>query len=444
MVERGAPERRRPQQKPTERDLQPPPAWTRDEQRLFLDVDGALGYVLWQRARDVRLWSAYKGAPADLFAWPNALQRQLHSAAIEEAPELGEALHRLLRMVERPAGIAHEEVSGACIGVSKWGDVRNRVEVALAFAEAAALADPTSAEAAAVAGMLCLRVSPVLGGEPMDVRAAAWLRRSARLARRTKNWEWYIRAHIRLGLLLYHLGEYPAARRMYVRAAWMADWYGRIELAGKAHHDLLAIEGDIGTFDAAVREARLALALYPLRNDRVPYLIHDIAFYAFVRSNYFSAAKTLLEAVSEHIPEANRLIINGTLARVSAALRDRGGYEEAASRVSLLAELCPDGAAWAHIHIAEGARCFAEWDRAEAYAAHALGLAMNRRELDAQRTAYELMDSIMFRIPSPREAVQNPAVDEMLATCIDRLAKLREPEAGAIPVAQVVPTAWAP
>src|SRR5215213_10576815 len=115
MVERGAPERRRPQQKPTERDLQPPPAWNRDELRLFLDVDGALGYVLWQRARDVRLWAPYKAAPLDLFAWPNAFQRQLHTAAIEEAPEIGGALDHLLRMVERPAGVARDEVAGACI-----------------------------------------------------------------------------------------------------------------------------------------------------------------------------------------------------------------------------------------------------------------------------------------------------------------------------------------
>lgn len=300
-----------------------------------------------------------------------------------------------------------------------------------------------SAEAAAVAGMHCLRVTPEPGGEPMDVRATAWYRRAARLAAKAKDWEWYIRAHIRLGLLLYQLGEYTAARGVYERASWMADWFGRDELAGKAHHDLVAIESFIGTYAAAESEMRKALALYALREKRIPYLVHDFAF-ALMRHAHYSASLQLLEAVWEHIPEPNRLIINGTIARVTAGLRLRDRYESAASHVIMLAELCEDGATWAYIHIAEGARCFDEWDRAESYAARALEIALRRREPDAQRTAYELMDAIMYRVPAPRQQLAPPSADQLVAVCLDRLAKLREPDEAAVPAAQVVTTAWAP
>jgi tetratricopeptide (TPR) repeat protein len=442
-AERGAPERRRPQSKPSERDLQPPPAWNRVEYRLFLDADGALGCVLWQRARDVRLWAAFQPAPLGLFRAPTPLQQTLHQTAITEAPGVADSLCVLLGMVCRPAETARAEVARACIQISQWGNDGNCVEVALAYAEAAALADPTSAEAAAVAGMLCLRVTPEPGGEPMDVRAAAWLRRAARLARRAKDWEWYIRAHIRLGLLLYRLGDYSAARKMYERAGWMADWFGRDELAGKAHHDLVAIESFVGTYSAAAGETRKALALYPLRHDRIPYLIHDFAF-ALMRHAYYSASLKLLEAVWDHIPEPNRLIINGTVARVTAGLRDRIRYESAATHVALLAEICADGASWAYIHIAEGARCFEEWDRAESYAGHALDLAIQLREIDAQRAAYEVLDTVMLRVPAAREQPAPASVDELVSMCLDRLARLREPDEAAVPAAQVVTTAWAP
>jgi tetratricopeptide (TPR) repeat protein len=443
MAERGTPERRRPQRRTSQRDLQPPPASSRGEHRLFLDAEGALGYVLWQRARDVRLWASFTRAPAALFAPAIPHQRELHHEALAEAPDIAGALSDLLWMVRDPQAAKRDVVSRACIDISTWANDRNLVEVALAFAEAAAHADPASAQAAAVAGMHCLRVTPEPGGEPMDIRAAAWLRRAARLARRSRDWEWYIRAHIRLGLLLYQLGEYAAAREMYERASWCADWFGRDELAGKAHHDLVAIESFIGTYRAAEDELRKALSLYALREKRIPYLVHDFAF-ALMRHAYYSASLQLLEAVWEHIPEPNRLIINGTIARVTAGLRMRERYESAASHVILLAEICEDGATWAYIHIAQGARCFDEWDRAERYAARALEIALRRREPDAQRTAYEALDAIMFRTPAPREAEPPASVGEIVAVCLDRLAKLREPDEAAVPAAQVVTTAWAP
>jgi len=441
--ERGAPERRKRTLKAASRDLLPAPEWTRDETRILLDVDGALGCVLWSAVRDVRLWASLEPAPEGLFGPPTSRTRKLLAEALREAPELEVPLRALSQLVCAPSSMPRCEVSSACLQIHDWAKERNYLEVELAFSEAAAHADPRSAEAAAVAGSACLRVAPEPDGPPMDVRATLWLRRAGRLARRAKDWEWDVRAHIRLGLLLYNRGLFRRARKVYERAAWMADWRGLDELAGKAHHDLVAIESYVGGYEAAVWQTSKALELYPLRSDRIPYLVHDFAF-ALMRHGFYSASLVLLEAVWDHIPPANRLIINGTIARVSAGMRDRERYESAASHVALLSELCEDGSTWAYLHIAEGARCFEEWDRAESYTARALATAIRRREADAQRTAYELLDEIMVRKPAAQEQPAPTAVKRMVETCLERLAKLREPDKSAVPVARVVTTAWAP
>lgn len=444
MTERGSPERRRRRVKETERDLLPAPATPHPEHRLFLEADGALGYVLWQRVRDVRLWASLRGASAaGLFHRPTARQRRLSAEAAREAPEIAEALSTLAALVTAPEKAAPGAVGAACAQISAWGEARNRFEVALSFAEAAAAAEPDSARAAATAGQLCVAVQADPAGEVMEVRSVTWLQRAARLARRGKDWEWYIRAHLRLGLLLYTLGHYARARRLYNRAGWMADWLGRQELAGKAHHDLAAIESHVGPYAAAERHVRKALALYPVHHPRLPYLVHDYGF-ALMRHCYYAAALQLLEAAWDHIPPDNRLVINGTLARVSGGLRDRLRYEQAASRAVVLAELAEDGAAWAYIHLAEGARCFGEWDRAEGYAAAGLALAQRRRELDAQRVAYETLDAITARTPAPAALEAPQSATELVALCLERLRKLREGREDAVPASRVVTTAWAP
>lgn len=447
VVERGVPERRRRRSKETERDLLPAPAWPRPDHRLLLEAEGALGYVLWQRARDVRLWASFRdAAPKGLFRPLTPQRQRLSAEAAREAPEIVEALSTLDALVSAPEKAAPGPVGAACAQISAWGEERSRFEIALTFAEAAAAAEPYSARAAATAGQLCTHVQADPAGEAMEARAVTWLHRAARLARRGRDWEWYIRAHIRLGRLTYILGNYSRARRLYNRAGWMADWFGRRELAGKAHHDLAAIESHVGPYAAAERHARKALKLYPVHHPRLPYLVHDYGF-ALMRNCYHAVALQLLEAAWNHIPPDNRLVINGTLARVSGGLRDRLRYEQAASRAVLLAELSEYGAAWAYIHLAEGARCFGEWDRAEAYAGVGLAMAQRRREMDAQRVAYDLLDAITTRTPAPaaREAPQSAT--EMAALCLERLRKLREGPEGreeAVPASRVVTTAWAP
>jgi len=188
----------------SERGILPLPADRHADHDLLLDVDGAVGYTLWQRVRDVRLWASLQPEPPlSLFGPGTPETRQLVRAALFESPEIAQHLRVLNRMVRSPRETSPRRIAKACLGISAWADERNGVELALAYAEAAAVAAPRCAEAAAVAGSLCTRVSGDGEGEPMDSRAARWLRRAVRVARRTKDWEWYIRAHIRYGRLMY-------------------------------------------------------------------------------------------------------------------------------------------------------------------------------------------------------------------------------------------------
>ena len=444
MASRGTPERRKTRSAVERRDLTAAPADSGAEYKLFLDVDGALACVLWQRARDVRLWARFRpDVPHGLFRDLSGVYLDLQIQAFADAPEIRRPLTVLRRLVRYPNGADSGAIAKACIAISDWADERNRCELALIFAEAAAAAQPESAEAAAIAGLRCLRTTCEPGAPPVEQRALQWLRRSVRLAARNGDTEWYIRAHIRYGLLLYRQGRYARARRIYKRAAWKADWAGRDELAAKAHHDLVAIESHVGTYTAAEYHTLKALELYSLRHERIQYLIHDYAF-ALMRHSYYSPSLQLLDAVWEFVPPDNRLNINSTIARVAAGLHLRERFENHASQVVLLAEICADGATWAFGHLAIGAVCFEEWDRAEAYAGRALELAISRQETDAIRNAYAVLDQIIAREKAPRPSSTPESVRRSVALCLDRLARLREPADEAVPSSQVITTAWAP
>lgn len=176
-----------PSSEVSERGILPLPADRHADHDLFLDVDGASGFTLWQRVRDVRLWASFQPDPPPSVFGPGTPEtRQLVRAALFESPEIAQHLRVLNRMVRSPRAAPPHRIATACLGISAWADERKRVELALAYAEAAAIAAPRWAEAAAVAGSLCTRVSGHGEGEPMASRAARWLRRAVRVARRTK------------------------------------------------------------------------------------------------------------------------------------------------------------------------------------------------------------------------------------------------------------------
>ncbi|HEU0055331.1 MAG TPA: hypothetical protein VFQ39_19220 [Longimicrobium sp.] len=204
---------------------------------------------------------------------------------------------------------------------------------------------------------------------------------------------------------------------------------------------------DPAGYSKAISHLEQALRHYPVRNARIPYLIHDFAV-ILIRNGAYGEALRTLEAVYPHIPPSNRIIIHATSARACAGIRDRDGFARGAALVERATALSEESASFALLHVAEGARLLDEWDLAERYAAAGLKIAMKRHESDVIRIAYDIIDSVTTRAQLNIALVPDAQVKATVDRCLDRLAKLRVPTAkqrsAAFPASQVVSTAWVP
>lgn len=271
--------KRRPRRSP--RPSPPPPAILHgpgevlEGAGILEEFPEPLGTVLWLALRDVRLWAdAPPSARAGLFA-EGALQRRMAMLwEVQAGPEPSALLTALSALVGDPAGRQPAEVSASCRLVAQWAERREAPGAALAFAQAAALADPGHAPAALYTGELALR-----RGE--EARAESWLRRAVVLARRAGDARTGARAQLGLARLHARRGAWlPAfraclfavrrARRKHLRDVWKAALEELVELArgtqvgGRAHLLVLvareaAYARDRESFDWAWTAAREVL-----------------------------------------------------------------------------------------------------------------------------------------------------------------------------------------
>ncbi len=395
-----------------------PPASQRHTFDFCGEVEGALGVVLWKRVRAVKLWAATRRERRrGLFTPPSGRTREQFLRAVDQAPELREPLATLTALVRWPERARPPAVAAACLAVAEWAEGQGKLETALQFAEAAAAARPRDPGAAAVAGQFCTRVAAV-------DRAVVWLQRAVVLARRAQDRVWYIRAHLRLGHLTFHLGDYDQARRLYVLAGRMAARTGRRALAGQAQHDLFTVACEVGTYEDAESHAWKALELYPVRHPGVPFLAHDYAW-LLNREGFFSSAHVLLRATLPLIATHRRLPILGSLARACAGIGDREGYRAAVEEVLRLAGDTGEGAAAALIHVSGAARHFGDWALVETAAARALEVAVRREEAEPQQRARAILEGLAAREPGPpdRSPPDGSRAGELTAQFMVRLRK---------------------
>lgn len=329
------------------------------------------------------------------------------------------ALETLADVVRRPATMESSRVADACREILRWAETRQLSYVALHFADAWARANPESAEAAATAGQHFTRAAKYAVAEE-------WLLRAAAVGRLGKEWEWYIRSHLRLGILRYELGDYRGARRYALRAAARASWSGHDTLAGMAYHDLLAVAIHAGAFVQGERYAGRALARYPVRFDRIRHLTHDFALFLTQRACFAIALPVLRALEPLFAPgDPKRLLWLATTAEAAAASRERPLFERVAGEALALVEQSDEHAAIAILRVAAGQRAFGLWNEAEALAVRGLEIATRRIEGEPQRLAYDLLDEIAERKPGPanRDLPSDSRARQLLASLSDRLAK---------------------
>jgi tetratricopeptide (TPR) repeat protein len=350
--------------------------------------------------------------------------------AFEEAPELRDALQVFTVLRESAGDIDAARVGDACERVYAWAESKAMMQTAVHFAEAAARADDLNPRRASVAGRICRRAA-------MDQRSAAWFYRAFRLAvrmggegsspeqRAASNRE-SVRALLGYGALLKSLGRHFEARGWLERAGRRARQTGQRRRAAEAHHDLLAIAAEIGTYAAVERHAKLAFDLYPLSDERLPYLVHDYA-YLLVRERYYSLALPLLDQLARVIVRADQsVLVLGTLARAAAGAGRHGRFRTLERMLLPLTLRYEEFAAPAFIHLAEGARAFGDWAGAERYADAARQLAERRNDALIRRDAQALLERIAGHAPpEPEESPPDPdRLAFMIRRFVARLSKV--------------------
>lgn len=364
----------------------------------------------------MRLWaSAAPGRRGALFVGREDVEGCLE-AGEELTVGLSAPFRTLRGLVRFPELVSPADVCTASLAVAEWAEGEHMPETALHFAEAAALADPTSARAAALAGSASTALAA-------DHRAEVWLTRAILTARRMGDWEWHARGYLRLGMVFYELGDLKRARRAFERARTSATWSGHNNFAAKAHHDLLLVEC-AGTYGAGERHARRALELYPARFPRLPHLAHDAACLLACHGAYADALAVLNHALPFFTLPWERVAILGTVALAAAGTGQRERHTAAVADLLLLGGAAERHSAGAMSLAAEGAALLKDAERARYLAERALALAERRREREPMRRARCVLDGVANRRGSPPPADRTAA---LRALFVARLRALRAP-----------------
>jgi tetratricopeptide (TPR) repeat protein len=357
--------------------------------QILEEYPNALGILLWETFRDVALWSGVaEEERAGLFG-AAAAEARAAAVAAHAPPEVQPLLEAASAVLREPGTVDGAAVLAACRGLAEWAERRDSPRTAVALATAAALAVPTDAAAAFRVGQLARRNAEI-------ARAETWFRRTIGLGRQGKDWAAYSEAFLGLGNLYAQRGNYPAARRFYVRALRAARRHGLRDLHAFALHQLFTAAVDTGDADAAEQYATAAFRAYGGRHPRLPALAHDVAYYWLTRG-MVQPALDVFRAVLPHVHAADeRLAVCGTLGRAAGAAGNRDEFDGAWDAVWARAsewDIRPK-APEALLDVAHGAASLRDWSRAERAATAAHELARRRGEARVALTAEAVLDAV--------------------------------------------------
>ena len=410
----------KPPQRKTQRRWRVPPALTQGSDvfeglSVLDDVPGELGLVLWQSLRDALLWSdADPATRGGLFA-PGAEPARVAALMAAGVPdEIEQPLSAIAALLGSPAATREESVALACRRISQWADASGRLATALAFAQAAALVTPGDSAAAYTVGRLARRRAEY-------ARAESWYRRTIALARQSGDWPTYAQAFVGLGNLYAQRGNFPAAKRFYVRALRAAGRNSLHEIEGMALHEMFGISIEMGAVRDAERLAREAFEKLHPGHARIPILAHDVAYF-WITQGHFARAQRVYESLLPYFPDpAARLSLLGNLARAAGGAGDAGAYLRAwdEARVLLGSRDTEETAARALLELAHGAASLRRWDQAEDAARQALELSTRRQEAKVRLTAESLLEAVRRHSLIPTEA---PSLEREVVEAADALA----------------------
>lgn len=207
------------------------------------------------------------------------------------------------------------------------------------------------------------------------------------------------------GVLEYRLGNVPAARRNYARAAKECARQGVPRLAWGPLHDLFVLETQEGRHAVALRHALAAYEAYGDVHPNILRFAHDVVWYLVEAGYYLRAlplARLLAAAFAGHGEHIRAL---ATLAHAAGGAGDRVAVECAGCQVEDTA-LSTEPVANALVQMARGYLLASMYDRAEAAAHRAMEVATHNGERGTKAEAEAVAQAASRRDQLPRRRIR--------------------------------------
>ena len=407
--------------------IPPVPGW-QEELGALKDLSDTLALSLWRMLRNVRVWHLTDPTKrAGLFNLTQESQENM-GFACAEAPQLIEPFGVFAFMRRAPGQVGSRQVANACRQVSDWAESRSLMLTGVHFAEAAAIVDAEDPALANHAAMMCRR-------GVLYERSATWYERAFGLAVRLQHSapgvsrDQSIRALLGYGSLMQFLGRFAEAKKFYDRAATRAKYLQRRSLAAQAMHDLLTFAAELGPFRVGLHYAASALDLYAINAPQIPGLVHDWGFLLVQHRHYSHAIPVLKLTTSLAETPGLQALFWGTLARAAAGAQRVELAEEAKQKAFSRIQVFDEYAPAVLIHLTESARALGQWEEARTFADLAVESSRERKVVEPERIALDLVQQVKNRIESPPEEppLEPRRVETLNHRMIARLRRWKAP-----------------
>lgn len=396
-----------------------PPKWRLSELAVVIEVTPeALAVEVWRALARVRLWAEGDVPNEGLFS-SRAMTRESmlrRDEAYAQSPEIADALRML-----GPDSIVRADRNArllACQEISAWAEERGYFKTAVQAAEAAAFCEPADPALANAAGRVCRHA-----GE--RGRAEVWYARGVGLARESQDRREYISAHLGIAAVLRDGGQHLRALRLIARAAKTAKRGGIRGKAAESFHEALSVTLLQRHFERATEFARRALETYPVRHQRLPAFVYDVAFLMVSQGLYGIALQLLTQTADKISLPHERMIVIGTLARAAGGAGSRERYKDALRKVLEAAPAFQTIAAGPMYSCALGAQLLGEWDEAKDLTRVAIASARENDLPIVLDLARQLDRDLDSRLPgTPPVDWRSPHVEALRAIAMESARKL--------------------
>lgn len=342
---------------------------------ILEEVEGDRGVALWQLLRDVTLWAEVEPEHRTGLFRAGASERiRSRLGGADSAAPVNVALQVLLAMVAAPQSATGETLALSCLQVTRVLADEGALRTAAEFAQAAAVADDASGEAAVEAGAYARRLGRAVSAE-------LWFRRAIALARRRGQRPAYARACNELAQLAEDQGDLDRARTFRVRAYRAARRWAVRDERGAALEGLARLALRRGSLDDALRHARSAKRTYGRAHPRTGAVLLALGEIHLRREDYPDALQALQAALERDLELEEEIVGWSLLSHAAAGAGDQSLLEEAWDRTHhLLNEVDRSAGIHALMRLVRAASLAEHPQRVEAAARRALELSTRSLE----------------------------------------------------------------